>query len=310
MYKKYGLLLSLAACVSPAYADVLVILPESGVMARAADSIKRGFISAYSASSSKQKLIFVDSERHSMANILKHTVNKKTQLIVGPLERSDIETLMQLAPKVPVLALNDVNKQSANVWQFSLAKQHDVDALSQVLQEDRIKKLLLLRQTGMEESTERYVMLLMSAFGSDIEFVASVPKKLASNDGLLLLGSTEWLAQLGKLPEKHIYATSLSIEQGQTVPRGLIFCDVPALYNGQWPDMLQAYQQQPENMAFQRLLAFGGDAWSISQQLLSNPKTTQFDFMGRTGQIELKNSQIQRQPSCYQQQKKGIQPLN
>ena len=74
--------------------------------------------------------------------------------------------------------------------------------------------------------------------------------------------------------------------------------------------MLQAYQQQPENMAFQRLLAFGGDAWSISQQLLSNPKTTQFDFMGRTGQIELKNSQIQRQPSCYQQQKKGIQPLN
>ena len=37
-YKKYWLLLCLAACMSPAYADVLVILPESGTMARAGQS--------------------------------------------------------------------------------------------------------------------------------------------------------------------------------------------------------------------------------------------------------------------------------
>ena len=126
--KKYWLLLSLAACVSPVYADVLVILPESGPMARAGESIKRGFISAYSASSSKQKLIFVDSERHSMANILKNTVNKKTQLIVGPLLRAEIERVIQFNPKIPVLALNDVNDYAVNVWQFSLAKQQDAKA--------------------------------------------------------------------------------------------------------------------------------------------------------------------------------------
>lgn len=54
--KKYWLLLSLAALISPAYADVLVILPESGPMARAGESIKRGFMSAYTASGSKEKL--------------------------------------------------------------------------------------------------------------------------------------------------------------------------------------------------------------------------------------------------------------
>jgi hypothetical protein len=41
-YKKYCLLLGLAALVSPVYADILVILPESGTMARASQSIKSG----------------------------------------------------------------------------------------------------------------------------------------------------------------------------------------------------------------------------------------------------------------------------
>ena len=53
-YKKYCLLLGLAALVSPVYADILVILPESGTMARASQSIKRGFLSAYTASGSKE----------------------------------------------------------------------------------------------------------------------------------------------------------------------------------------------------------------------------------------------------------------
>jgi hypothetical protein len=42
-YKKYCLLLGLAALVSPVYADILVILPESGTMARASQSIKSSF---------------------------------------------------------------------------------------------------------------------------------------------------------------------------------------------------------------------------------------------------------------------------
>jgi outer membrane PBP1 activator LpoA protein len=48
-------------------------------------------------------------------------------------------------------------------------------------------------------------------------------------------------------------------------------------------------------MAFQRLLAFGGDAWTISQQLLENPEH-KFSFEGRTGTISVKDGKIDRQP--------------
>lgn len=116
------------------------------------------------------------------------------------------------------------------------------------------------------------------------------------------------MEQLGSLPEKNIYATPISIEQGKTIPLGLSFCDTPALYNGQWNDVIKAYKEQPENMAFQRLLAFGGDAWTISQQFLNSPQP-EFSFEGRTGAIYVNHGKIDRQPYCYQQQKHGIQLL-
>ncbi|WP_436896980.1 penicillin-binding protein activator [Acinetobacter gyllenbergii] len=307
-YKKYWLLLCLAACMSPVYADVLVILPESGTMARAGQSIKRGFLSAYTASGSKEKIIFVDSAKNNIDTIFKKNINNKTQLIVGPLARPEIETVIQLNPAIPVLALNDLNSQATNLWQFSLAKQHDAVALNQLLKKDRIKKLLVLRQAGTESATQLFMTALMSEFDSDIRVVNELPEKLARREGLLLLGDQTWLEQLGPLPEKNIYATALSIEQDKSIPMGLSFCDTPALYNGQWSDLISAYKEQPENMAFQRLLAFGGDAWSISQQFLNSPDR-HFSFEGRTGAINVKDGKVYRQPYCYQQQKKGIQLL-
>lgn len=308
MYKKIWLLFSLAAIMSPAYADVLVILPESGAMARAGQSVKRGFLSAYTASGSKEKIIFVDSAKNSIDTIFKKKLNGKTKLIVGPLARSEIEAIMQLNPVIPVLALNDLNQQSNNVWQFSLSKQQDAVALNQLLKKDKIKKLMVFRESGVESATELLLMSLASEFGSGLHFVNELPKKISNKEGLLLLGSHQWLEQLGSLPEKNIYATPISIEQGKTIPLGLSFCDTPALYNGQWNDVIKAYKKQPENMAFQRLLAFGGDAWTISQQFL-NTSQPEFSFEGRTGAIYVNHGKIDRQPYCYQQQKHGIQLL-
>ncbi|ENW08360.1 penicillin-binding protein activator [Acinetobacter beijerinckii] len=308
MYKKIWLLFSLAAIMSPAYADVLVILPESGAMARAGQSIKRGFLSAYTASGSKEKIIFVDSAKNSIDTIFKKKLNSKTKLIVGPLVRSEIEAVMQLNPVIPVLALNDLNQQSNNVWQFSLSKQQDAVALNQLLKKDKIKKLMVFRESGVESATELLLMSVASEFGSGLHFVNELPKKISKKEGLLLLGSHQWLEQLGSLPEKNIYATPISIEQGKTIPLGLSFCDTPALYNGQWNDVIKAYKEQPENMAFQRLLAFGGDAWTISQQFL-NTSQPEFSFEGRTGAIYVNHGKIDRQPYCYQQQKHGIQLL-
>lgn len=289
-----------------AQAEVLVILPESGPMARAGLSVKQGFMSAYQASELETPIKFVNSDKKPIAQLLKQNVNKKTQMIVGPLARQDVETLIKIQPKVRVLALNEVSSQSAKVGQFSLSKQDDAVALNQVLQNDQIKELYVLQQKDSETDNELFLISLLTETNYPLNLIEEIPKKLNKHTGLLLLGNNAWLNKLPKLPHKNIYILPNTIEQDQVLPVGVKFCDAPALYESEWPDVVQAAQANAASMAYQRLIAFGGDAWHIASQYLAEPNLKSMQFQGRTGLIQVNNNQIQRIPHCYKHTKKGI----
>lgn len=292
-----------------AQAEVLVILPESGPMARAGLSVKQGFMSAYQASELETPIKFVNSDKKPIAQLLKQNVNKKTQMIVGPLARQDVEALIQIQPKVRVLALNEVSSQSAKVGQFSLSKQDDAVALNQVLQNDQIKELYVLQQKDSETDNELFLISLLTETNYPLNLIEEIPKKLNKHTGLLLLGNNAWLNKLPKLPHKNIYILPNAIEQDQVLPVGVKFCDAPALYESEWPDVIQAAQANAASMAYQRLIAFGGDAWHIASQYLAEPNLKSMQFQGRTGLIQVNNNQIQRIPHCYENTKKGIKGL-
>lgn len=292
-----------------AQAEVLVILPESGPMARAGLSVKQGFMSAYQASELETPIKFVNSDKKPIAQLLKQNVNKKTQMIVGPLPRQDVEALIKIQPKVRVLALNEVSSQSAKVGQFSLSKQDDAVALNQVLQNDQIKELYVLQQKDSETDNELFLISLLTETNYPLNLIEEIPKKLNKHTGLLLLGNNAWLNKLPKLPHKNIYILPNAIEQDQVLPVGVKFCDAPALYEPEWPDVIQAAQANAASMAYQRLIAFGGDAWHIASQYLAEPNLKSMQFQGRTGLIQVNNNQIQRIPHCYEHTKKGIKGL-
>lgn len=292
-----------------AQAEVLVILPESGPMARAGLSVKQGFMSAYQASELETPIKFVNSDKKPIAQLLKQNVNKKTQMIIGPLARQDVEALIQIQPKVRVLALNEVSSQSAKVGQFSLSKQDDAVALNQVLQNDQIKELYVLQQKDSETDNELFLISLLTETNYPLNLIEEIPKKLNKHTGLLLLGNNAWLNKLPKLPHKNIYILPNAIEQDQVLPVGVKFCDAPALYESEWPDVIQAAQANAASMAYQRLIAFGGDAWHIASQYLAEPNLKSMQFQGRTGLIQVNNNQIQRIPHCYEHTKKGIKGL-
>lgn len=292
-----------------AQAEVLVILPESGPMARAGLSVKQGFMSAYQASELETPIKFVNSDKKPIAQLLKQNVNKKTQMIVGPLPRQDVEALIKIQPKVRVLALNEVSSQSAKVGQFSLSKQDDAVALNQVLQNDQIKELYVLQQKDSETDNELFLISLLTETNYPLNLIEEIPKKLNKHTGLLLLGNNAWLNKLPKLPHKNIYILPNAIEQDQVLPVGVKFCDAPALYESEWPDVIQAAQANAASMAYQRLIAFGGDAWHIASQYLAEPNLKSMQFQGRTGLIQVNNNQIQRIPHCYENTKKGIKGL-
>lgn len=307
--KKRLLLACFAAFISQAQAEVLVILPESGPMARAASSIKSGFLSAYALSEDKAPLKFINSDKQSIKKILAKYLNKNTQVVVGPLAKNEVEQIVAFNPKVRVLALNEVEMQSPNVIQFSLAKQDDAYALKQVLIKDKVSQLFVLRQTGREQESELYLMSVMTQFGQPIQMVQEVPKKLKKGQGLLLLGDDAWINQLSNLPQNYIYAQPTTIEENQPIPDGLKFCDVPALYEHKWNDVANAYLQQPVNMPYQRLIAFGADAWMLSELYLKTPKIQNFTLEGRTGDLDVNSQRVTRIPHCYQKLKAKIVQL-
>ena len=288
-----------------AQAEVLVILPESGPMARAGLSVKQGFMSAYQASGQKTPIKFVNSDQKQIAQLLKNNLNKKTQMVIGPLARNEVEGLIKSKPKVRVLALNEVTDQSDNVWQFSLSKKDDAYALNQILQKDKIKQLYVFRQPGTEIDSELFLMSLVSQIDYPLTVVEEIPKKLNKQSSLLLLGNNEWLNSLAKLPNKNLYVLANAIEQHQPIPKGARFCDAPA----GWSDVIKAYQHNPVSMPYQRLLAFGSDTWHIAQQYLDEPNLKSMEFEGRTGLIKISNNHIQRIPYCYENTRKGIKTL-
>ncbi|OTG66661.1 penicillin-binding protein activator [Acinetobacter silvestris] len=304
--KKKWLVFLLLSVTTSIQAEVLVILPESGPMARAGLSIKQGIMSAYQSSNANIPLKFVNSDQKSIKNILKQNISQKTQLIIGPLARTEVEALIQENPQIPVLALNEVSKQHQNVWQYSLSKEDDSLALINNLEKDAIDQIYILRQPGTETDSLSFLNALHKKYAANIEFIDVIPKKMEIHQGLLFLGSNQWLNSVKALPKQHIYTAAMAVEDSQPLPLGIKFCDVPAVYNAKWDDVIQAYKHNPTTLPYQRLIAFGGDAWHIAEQFMVNPKVKNLSFSGRTGQIKILSHRVERTPQCFENTKKGL----
>lgn len=287
-----------------AQAEVLIILPEKGAMALAAESVRDGIQAAYYAGKYQPTLRFVDNSERSISDILKNEVKKSTQLVIGPLSREEVEVLIQSKPKVKTLALNQVYKTSPNVWQFALSPDEDAMALTKRIQADGVTDLIVLTQDSRNSSTARFRDAMNRIWGAKLVDRATLPSKVFEQQGILLLGDYDWINTFKKLPQQRIYTVPLVIRANATLPTGLQFCDIPALYKSDWPELLKSYQQKQVTVPYQRLLAFGADAWVIASGIATDNKAQK--IAGRTGQISVIDNVIQRQPSCMKVKSTGL----
>ncbi|TEU23904.1 penicillin-binding protein activator [Alkanindiges illinoisensis] len=293
-------------------AEVLIILPASGPMSVAASSVRDGIEAAYYAGNSRPVLRFVDNSQRAITDILKTEVKKNTQLIIGPLARNEVEALVQAKPAVKTLALNQVYKTEPNIWQFALSPDEDALAITKRIQTDGVSQLFVLTQDNQSGSTKRFRDAMNRILGGKLVNSNNVPRKLEPQQGILLLGDYDWLSQLKKLPNEKIYTVPLAIKENASLPVGLQFCDIPALYKADWPELLKAYQDKPTSVPYQRLLAFGGDTWNIASVILNNTSGKQPDTQqgqtihGRTGTIRIVKNTIDRYPQCMKVENTGL----
>lgn len=298
--KKEIIVIGLLGVVLQAKAEVLVILPESGPMARASNSIKMGLVNAHRSVKSNQQLKFVNSDQTTMKQILRQNVTKSTDLIIGPLARNEVESLIKEKPSVPVLSLNEVNSGLPNVLQFSLSKDDDANALLNQINKDKIQQIFVIREKGTEKESSSFINALFRKYPKQVTVVDQIPN-LEKNDGLLLLGSDQWVQSLKNKPAHHVYIQANSVSNRKDVPRGIKFCDVPMIYSKSLKfglDIKSSATDMP--YAYQRLYAFGFDSWQIAEQLIANKKAKKFEIQGLTGYLKVSNQRIEREPACYE----------
>ncbi len=290
------LLLAWLGAHTAAQAEVLVILPEQGSLAVAAQSVRDGLMAAYYDRTTRPPLRFVhDDLALPIDQLLAKNISPQTQLVIGPLARDRVEALIASAPKVPVLALNQVPQQHPNVWEFALAPEEDVSQLMALMRADGVRELLILKEEG-QQGNSRFETVLLAQWRGKIEQVTQIPAVLRPNQGLLLLGAGAWLEMLDGLPTTRIYSTAFAFNQVQPVKLGLQFCDIPALYRDEWPELIRQAEKKPVSVAYQRLVAFGADAWQLAQLQLQRAQSA--NLSARTGHLTLRQNQIERRPDC------------
>ncbi len=286
-----------------AQAEVLVILPEQGSFAVAAQSVRDGLLAAYYDRTIRPTLRFVhDDEQQPIDQLLAKAISPQTQLVIGPLARERVEALIASAPQVPVLALNQVPEEHPNVWEFALAPEEDVNSLIRLMRADGVHELLLLTEEG-QSGNSRFEEVLLAAWQDKLTPITQAPATLKSDQGLLLLGSGAWLEMLNDLPTERIYSTAFAFNQVQPFKLGLQFCDIPALYRHEWSELVRQAETKPVSIAYQRLVAFGADAWQLA--LLRLQQAPSANLFGRTGALTLRQHQIERQPDCRKATPRG-----
>lgn len=279
-----------------AQAEVLVILPEHGGFALAAQSVRDGLLAAYYDRTIQPPLRFVhDDEQVPIDQLLAKNISTQTQLVIGPLARERVEDLIASAPQIPVLALNQVPQEHPNVWEFALAPEEDVSSLIRLMRADGVRELLLLKEDG-QSGNSRFEEVLLEQWQGKVTLLNQAPTAFQPEQGLLLLGSGVWLEMLDDLPSERIYSTAFAFNQVQPVKLGLQFCDIPSLYRHEWSELVRQAETKPVSVAYQRLVAFGADAWQLAVLRLNQAPSA--NVFGRTGELTLRQHQIERQPDC------------
>ena len=163
--------------------NIVILLPNTGPYANAAQAIKQGIMVAHYNSESDTKLhffnIIVDTKsgRNNVWQQYQKAIVLNASLVIGPLDKRAIQVLADADElTIPVLALNRLtdNVQKENLYQFGLAPEDDAVSVANYATEQGFQRAVIISP----EST----------WGSRLATAFS--KQWQSNGGVLLHQAT------------------------------------------------------------------------------------------------------------------------
>lgn len=286
-----------SANAAAAVTQIALLLPQSGRMAKAAESIRDGFLAAYyqdtGTATDSPSLRFYDSDSADIPTLVKTAQANGASIIVGPLDRERVEQLIKSGPvSVAVLALNQVEGQGSNFFQFALSPEDEIQRLVEWLEQEKIRQPLLL--TSHEDAGQRQQKLFQAAWqnhhpaalqvitldparkGGITAAVRELTRQRGAHDAIFL--ASPGLAKQVQ-PALTYYRSPLPLyslasawdptadASGQMDLDGLRFCDLPWMLAEPRAEQNTLYEvfTRPSG-GHDRLYAFGADAWTVVKQ--------------------------------------------
>lgn len=341
-YFIYGL-----CCLSSSImaAETSVLLPLGGATEKAAENIRNGLLAGYYHDLSKGQLAknppllrFYDTTSLKDINSLVQQISANSQQMIGPLLKEHVAQVLANPPSVPVLALNRINVLDyPSIWQFALAPEEEFAPLTQLMQQESISTVKIISshdnnskrlQKGFEDAWLAKGGTLLAPYivsaTTKEQLEQQVKDLLAQADSksvqAFYLATPQFSQQIISLLNFYqrnpvpIYSASQAYDAEKSELErqdlnGLRFCGLPWVISPEkWVNQQKIRQViSPDSSSYDRLLAFGADAWSISQQL--KPATT-LNIEGRTGLLHISAGQVSRTPLCAKVLHGKAQALN
>jgi len=294
---------------------ICLVLPlESAPYGRAAAAVKAGFLAAAAAAGSTARMRVIGHGDDGVLPAFAAASESGAALIVGPLIRDDVTTVLALAPTRPrVLVLNQAEVGSRlpdDVYALTLSIDSDAMLVARQVHDDGARTVATVVsdaplqrrfKTAFAATWERAggARLRDFRFDPNPEVLRLLRSELAAHPAdatLLAVNAADAALAKSFLPPGPVYASS-QIADDLPLPmlrdlEGVRYVEIPWLADPSSPALARLPHADLGDPVLERLYALGLDAFTIAQLLASPIPPDQVEFDGATGHLSLTPTRV------------------
>jgi len=143
---------------------IALLLPQNGPLAEASRAIRDGFVAAYWSTQltdeieahRRQKILVYDTFGNTMADVVSRAQADGAQILLGPLSKSNVQSMSTLKTAIPTIALNRVNPTlqpkrteargpNGRIPQLSLAVEDEAVELAKRISNEGSTRIIVFR---------------------------------------------------------------------------------------------------------------------------------------------------------------------
>jgi len=133
--------------------NIAMIVPLSGKLQKAGESVRDGFMAAYYHNKRTQQdtvIDIYDSQAGDIKTLYDQAVTAGAELVIGPLSKQNVSELASYQLTVPILSLNYSNTPPADnrFYQLSLATSDEISLITQQAHLADLQRIILLYPEG------------------------------------------------------------------------------------------------------------------------------------------------------------------